>query len=141
MTYKDLFELKEGLEQVKQYGGVKFAIIIAKNLTLINKELEILRSAMPEPSKEYTQYLLKIRDLQKKFKETEDKEERDTLNKEYQELTLANKDIVIQVKQDEERFLNEEIEIELQSIPEELLPEEITAGEVLKIYSLIYGHE
>ena len=52
MKNKDLYALRDGINQVSHLGGADFAIAVIKNLKLVEKEIEVL-DAIIKPAKDF----------------------------------------------------------------------------------------
>lgn len=52
MKNKDLYALKDGINQVSHLGGADFAIAVIKNLKMVEKEIEVLDEII-KPTKDF----------------------------------------------------------------------------------------
>lgn len=66
MRKKDLFRLQQGLQQVGNLKGVKFAYAIAKNSRVIDKEIEDLQKSI-EPSEKWAEIEKSQHTIRKKY--------------------------------------------------------------------------
>ena len=156
---KDLFGLQQGLAQCKNLIGVKFAYAIAKNHAKIDSEIEALREAV-KPTSEFEVYDKERAELAKSFADKDDKGEpkinvipqtglseyvippakKKAFNKAFENLKRKNKKVVdAKNKQIEEynKLLEEESKIELHKVNVELVPQDITVGQMELIMPII----
>ena len=72
LTNQELVDLANGLHMVKDLKGVKFALVVAKNTALLQKELKQIDEAS-KPSDEFMEIARQIQELTKEGKEEEAK--------------------------------------------------------------------
>ena len=151
MKRKDLFRLKDGLDNVSYLSGVKFAYAIIKNKKMIEQELITLQEIIkPSPEiEEYEKNRIAIcekhckRDENNQLKiqnNTYDIEDMDTFNKDIEELKKKNKKVLDnRQKQADEynKLLEEDIEIPFVLIKQDDLPNSLSASQMEQIFEII----
>ena len=128
MKVADAIELYKGLEGVKKHKGARFSIIVARNV----KELEqVLRryEDVAQPSPEFVELSQRAHRLA----EEENDEEIKKLEEDNAELIQIRKDQLKQL----EVMMEELVEINLQTIKEGQLPEEVTPEEVVPLLPIV----
>ena len=123
---REIVDLMNGLMNVQNLEGVRFSLVISKNIRIIQQELSDLEDAA-KPSEEFITLSQEANAVQN------DKEAIEKLEKENAELVQSRKDQLTEV----DKMLNEEIEIELHTIKEEILPDNITAGQINALDKII----
>ena len=151
MKKGDLFALNAGLAACGGLKGVKFAYAIAKNTSIVKKEVDIIQEAI-KPSKEFQTYEEKRIQLAMDHAKKDPKgqpiiadnryviEDQAVFDEAIKNLREENKDVIDGQKKSNEEYeemLKEEIEIELYKIGQDLLPEDITASQVTGIMPII----
>lgn len=159
MKNADLYQLKEGLENVSHLKGLKFAIMVAKNLRIVGDELATFSEGEPVPSAEFAVYDNARLALARSFADTDDggnpvisgnsfvmtqrrvefeeawKQLRDTHSD-----AIDKMDVVIATYQREFReLMDTDVAVELFTIPEDCLPEDIHAAQLTAILPLLEG--
>lgn len=66
LKIKDLYLLKSVLDSIKNKGNVKFAYFVAKNLSILSKEIDII-STINKPSDKYNEFLVEKDTLAVKY--------------------------------------------------------------------------
>ena len=127
-TNQELLDLLRGLQETKEVKGSRFALVAARNLKIISKDLEYI-DKMAFPSQEFQEISVKAQ----KFIEAEDSQALEKLEKEHKEIIQARKDQLEQVSKE----LQKEVEVQLHTISEDNLPEEISTEQVIKLMLII----
>jgi hypothetical protein len=128
MKVADAIELYKGLEAVKQHKGARFSVIVAKNV----KELEqVLRQyeEIAKPSDEF----LRVSGEAHKLAEAEDEDGLKKLEEEHADLIEERKTQLAQL----EATMQNEIEIDLHSIKESQLPDDVTPEQIVPILPIL----
>ena len=128
MKVADAIELYKGLEAVKQHKGARFSVIVAKNV----KELEqVLRQyeEIAKPSDEF----LRVSGEAHKLAEAEDEDGLKKLEEAHADLIEERKAQLAQL----EATMQNEIEIDLHSIKESQLPEDVTPEQIVPILPIL----
>lgn len=157
MKYKDIFALREALNEVDYIRGKSFAYAVFKNKQILEKEMEILNQIKKEPHPDFINFenertLLCTQhseldengeivtnftpDGQKTFKI----KDMDLFNEEYIVLAEKYKDVLddmTESKKEYDDFLEREFESELTKIKMEDLPDDISASFLEKIKFMI----
>ena len=128
MKNGEFVELFNGLAAVQQLKGVKFGLLISKNVRIIQDELSYLEEAS-KPTKEFVDLSVKINQLMNEKKQDEVK----MLEEENAKLIQERKDQVAEV----DKLMQEEVEIELLPIPESCLPADISGEQIMNIDKII----
>ncbi len=149
-----LFGLRQGLQAVGGLKGIKFAYAVAKNLKIVNSELEIIEK-LRMPSKEYIKTYDKERlELCEKYCEKDEKDEpktnvtgyeftpenRKKFEREVEELKAKHPGVVKEYEDQIEEYnkmIGEEMEIELFMIDQANIPEDITTGQLSGIIQIV----
>ena len=148
---RNLFQLRNALQVVGRHQGVKFAYAVAKNLKMINAEIELLVDTI-KPSDKWAEYDNKRVLLCIKYAEQKDgkprfennnyiikdkkkfEKELDELRNEYKvEIDKQDK----KLKEYNTVLLEQKTDIELHLIPMDDIPKEILAVEMGGIFDLI----
>jgi len=123
---REVVELMNGLFNVQNLEGVKFSLVVSKNIKIIQKELQELEDAS-KPSDEFL-------DLSKQANLIKDDSEA------IKNLEDANP-IVVQARKDQlaklDEMLEDKIEISLHTFTEDVLPVNITAAQLTSIDTLL----
>jgi protein subunit release factor A len=128
MKVADAIELYKGLDAVKKHKGARFSIIIARNV----KELEhVLREYenIAQPSDEF----IALSNEAHKLAEAEDAEGIKKLEEENADLIDARK---AQLKK-LDKAMEKLVEINLQTIKEAQLPEDVTPEEIVPLLPIL----
>jgi len=150
MKNKEIISLYETLSKMN-YGGVKFGYFVARNLSLIGSEIDIIQKTI-EPSKEYAEYDQKRVALAEKHakKDKDGKpvveknayqiEDQKAFAKDFEKAKKENK-VVLEARmkqiEDYEKFLEEKSRVEFYKIKQENLPEDLKTFDLRSIFDLI----
>ena len=157
MTNNQMFGLKQALEAAGDLRGVKFSYAVAKNLSKINKEVELIQEAI-KPSTEYAAYDTKRIELAKEHakKDENDKplmtkrgkefdiEDLPKFEKALEKLKKEHQPAVdARIKQLEEfdKLLLEESKVEIHKVKLEDVPEDITSKQMTSLFEMIDDNE
>ena len=151
MNKKELLEFQEGLKAVSNLKGVKFAYAVSKNFNKIQPEIKSITDA-GKPAEEFVKYDKERILLCEKFckrnaegnpvivsggYQMEDKEGFDkkleALKKKHKKANDAREKQV----ESYEKFLEEEVVIEIHKVKIEDLPEDLTATQIDSIKEMI----
>lgn len=128
MKVADAIELYKGLDAVKKHKGARFSIIVARNV----KELEqVLREYenIAQPSDEF----IALSNEAHRLAEAEDAEGIKKLEEENADLIDARK---VQLKK-LDKAMEKLVEINLQTIKEAQLPEDVTPEEIVPLLPIL----
>ena len=128
MKNGEFVEIFNGLTAVQKLKGVKFGLLVAKNIRILKTELNDLEEAS-KPTEEFLELSQKMNQLMNK----KDDDAIKALEKENETLVNERKAQLKEV----DTLLLEETEIDLISIPESCLPAEISAEQILAIDKVI----
>ncbi len=128
MKNGEFVTLFNGLTAVQQLKGVKFGLLVSKNIRVIQEELKDIEEAS-KPTEEFLELSQKMHVL---MNEKND-EAIAKLEEENKELVDARKEQLEEV----DKLLLEETEIELHAIPEDCLPTDITGEQIINIDKII----
>lgn len=123
---REIVDLMNGLMSVQNLEGVRFSLVISKNIRIIQQELADLEEAA-KPSEEFialSQEANTVQNDQEAIKKLED---------DNAELVQSRKDQLAEV----DKMLEDEIEISLHTINEDILPEKITANQITALNKII----
>lgn len=156
MTNEDLYILKDKLLEVKDMPGVRFALMVAKNLRILEAEIAMLNKAQ-EPTEAFVEYEQKRLELAKRcadrdaagepvieqgqfgptYKLSERLEEFQAawklLGDEYREAIQAREKQFSEFR----AVLAEESTVVLVKIPEDDLPESLTGDHMLALLHVV----
>lgn len=130
-TKQEFVDLINGLLQVQELKGKKFSLLVSKNLNILQKNLEDVQKA-GTPSEEFLELAQKV-NMIASGKAPDSQEQIDKLEAENKELVDARKEQMAKVTE----MLKEEIEVELNMLPEDTLPEDVTAKQINSIINII----
>ena len=128
MKNGEFVDLFNGLTAVQKLKGVKFGLLVAKNVRIIQEELNHLEAAS-KPSEEFVELSLKVNQLISEKKEEEIK----ALEEKNLTLVDARKEQLAEL----ETLMQEEVEIDLMTIPMDALPADISGEQIINIDKLI----
>ena len=131
-TKKELADIFSGLFLVQELPGKKFSLAVSKNITIIQDALKDVEKA-GKPSQEFMILAEQVNKIASSMPEEDAKKQIDEIEKENKELVEARRKQMEKV----EKMLLKSIDVELQIISEEVLPEDITAQQINKIIKLI----
>lgn len=123
---RELVELFNGLQAVANLKGVKFGLLVSKNVRILQQELDDLDKAS-KPTEDFMQLAQQVNAL------GSDSEAIEKLESENKELVEARKTQLEEV----DKLLEDSAEISLHTISEDILPEDITALQITNIDKLI----
>jgi len=121
-------DLINGLFAVQNLKGVKFGLLVSKNIRVLQDELDHLEEAA-RPSHEFVELSTKVNALMAEDKADEVK----NLEEKNAKLVEARKTQLTEL----EELLKEDTKISLYSIPEDCLPEDITGEQIINIDKII----
>lgn len=128
ITNQDLVNLYKGLEEVKSVKGTRFSILVAKNLKEISNQLKEL-DALATPTQEFIEVSAKVHKLAEENKEDEIKQ----IEVEYADLIEERKQQIEVV----EARMQDEVNISIEFIREDQLPDDLTSDQILPILPII----
>lgn len=155
LTNNDLFGLYQQLNSFKDLSGVKFNYAVARNIAKLKSETESLQKSI-EVTEDYKAYDAQRVELAKKYAKKDEKgepviennnyklEDEKGFNKEVKDLQEKNKktmDARAKQMKEFEALLKEESNVELYTIPLELVPESITTEQMKAILPLIVDEQ
>ena len=123
---RELVELFNGLQAVANLKGVRFGLLVSKNVRILQQELDDLDKAS-KPTEDFMQLAQQVNAL------GSDSEAIEKLESENKELVEARKAQLEEV----DKLLEDSAEISLHTISEDILPEDITALQITNIDKLI----
>ena len=129
LTNQELADLANGLHAVRDLKGVSFALVVAKNMEKIAKELQHIEDA----SKPTDEFLKVAEEIQALAKETGKEEEIKKLEEANKHLTKERQKQLDEVAE----LLKEEATINLHTIFSNKLPGDISADQIMKIKKII----
>tara|TARA_R100000951_G_scaffold113523_1_gene115723 strand:- start:1831 stop:2223 length:393 start_codon:yes stop_codon:yes gene_type:complete len=121
---RELVDLYNGLQSVKDLPGVKFGLVVSKNIRILQQELNDLEEAS-KPTEEFSALSAKANGLEKEDLEKLEAENSKLI--EERKIQLAELD----------KLLEEEAEIQLHNVQEDVLPESITAAQITSIDTIL----
>ena len=120
-----------GLFSVQELKGKEFSLTVSKNIVILQKSLKELEEA-GKPSEEFMKLASEVNQLANL--NTEDSKEKiNKLEEENKELVEARRTQMDKVKE----MMEEEIEVKLNILKEDILPEEITAKQINNLIKII----
>lgn len=123
---REFVDLINGLFKVQDLQGVRFGLVVSKNIRILQQELKDLEEASLA-SPEFIELSQKVNSL------GEDTEAIAKLEAESTALVEERKKQLEEI----DKMMEESIEIKLHSIKEDILPENITASQITSIDKLI----
>jgi hypothetical protein len=151
MTNSKIIELYNGLLEITNLKGVKFSYAVAKNISILEKEVEVLRTTTKE-SDDFKQYEKERIELCKKLSKKDEKgnptlvngqyimENKETFDAEFKtlgevyKLELDNRKAQLE---NFEKLLKVESTVELFKINIDQIPEDVTTAQMNVLYPLI----
>ena len=130
-TKGEFVNLINGLFQVQDLKGKEFSLSVGKNISIIRDSLKDLEEA-GKPSEEFMELANTVNNLANENKE-DSKEQIESLEKENEELVKSRREQMDSVT----KMMEDSIEIELHTLIEECLPEDITAKQINSIIKII----
>ena len=157
MKNKDLFELREALNDVDYIKGKVFAFAVFKNKQMLDKEIEAINAIKKDPGDDYITYEQERTNLCASHSEKDDDGnpvldylpngqqsfkiiDMKKFEKEYSVLAEKNKEMLAAIEENKkefEEFLEKEADIELKKISIDDLPDDISASFLEKIQYII----
>ena len=128
LTNQELVDLVNGLYAVKDLQGVKFALVVSKNIENLQKELKHIDDA-GKPTDEFIQIAEQVQALLKSGKEEEAKK----LEEDNKQLTEERQKQIDELQV----VLKEESTVNIYTIFSNQLPGDITADQVMRINKII----
>tara|TARA_R110000787_G_scaffold50721_7_gene120625 strand:+ start:6193 stop:6603 length:411 start_codon:yes stop_codon:yes gene_type:complete len=128
VTNRQLVELMQGLNECSELRGVKFAMVVAKNIENIQKELKHIEEAS-KPTDEFRKVAEEVQKLHKDGNEAAAKK----LEDEHKDLEQARQEQLKEV----EKLLEEEATIQLYTIYSDKLPFDISAKQIMSIRKIV----
>ena len=130
-TKGEFVTLINGLFQVQELKGKKFGLVVSKNINTLKEELKHLED-LGKPSEEFMKLAMEVNEISTKDPENS-KEKIDKLEKENKELVKSRREQIDKVTE----LMKDTMSIKLKTIPENSLPEEITAKQINNITKII----
>jgi hypothetical protein len=127
-TRREFLEMYKVLHETRGEKGVKYAMIVIKNCDVIKKELDSLE-AMAVPTEEFIELSRKAQE----FMQAENEEGLKAMEAENMELINARKQQIADVNIE----LDKEVTLELKTIDEKLLPEDLSAEQIETLIKII----
>jgi len=128
MKVADAIELYKGLEAVKKHKGARFSIIVARNV----KELEAVLRQYEEIAKPSNEFM-RVSGEAHKLAEAEDEAGIKKLEEEHADLIEERKAQLAELEQ----LMQTSVKIDLQTIKEKQLPEDVTPEEVVPLLPIV----
>ena len=130
-TKQEFVQMLNSLFAVKDLKGKKFAVAVAKNLEILTNNLKDLEEA-GAPSKEFMELATQVNEIANK-NEDGAKEQIDNIEQENKELIDARRAQLDDVA----KLMEEEIEITIEPLTIEMLPEDITPQQMSSLLKFI----
>ena len=130
-TKGELVNLINGLFQVQELKGKKFGLAVSKNIKILKDELQDLED-MGKPSEEFMALAAQVNEIANGGSE-DSKEVIDNLEKENEVLVKERREQMDKVT----ILMKDELSVELNTVPESTLPEEISAAQINNIIKII----
>ena len=130
-TKGEFVTLINGLFQVQELKGKKFGLAVSRNITILKEDLKHLED-LGKPSEEFMQLATKVNQISQEDPENSQKII-DDLEKENEELVKDRKEQLAKVTE----LMKDKMKIKLNTISEDILPEEITAQQINNIERII----
>lgn len=128
MANSEFVDLFNGLVAVQGLKGVKFGLLVAKNLRIIETELKDIEE-FSKPSEEF----IALSQEFNKLKNDDNTKALKKLEKDNAKLIEARQNQIDEVN----KLLSEEVEIQLHAIPEDALPGDLTGQQIINIDKII----
>tara|TARA_R110002072_G_scaffold39509_1_gene113313 strand:+ start:436 stop:849 length:414 start_codon:yes stop_codon:yes gene_type:complete len=130
-TKGELVNLINGLFQVQELKGKKFGLAVSKNIKILKDELQDLED-MGKPSEEFMALAAQVNEIANGGAE-DSKEVIDNLEKENEVLVKERREQMDKIT----ILMKDELSVELNTVPESTLPEEISAAQINNIIKII----
>lgn len=131
-TKQDLVVLYNGLHGVQDLKGKKFSLVVSKNISIIQEALKDIEKA-GKPSEEFMVIAKQVNEIANSMPKEEAEEKINALEKENEKLVEARRKQMAKV----EKMMSKKIDLDLQIISEDFLPEDITAKQLNQIIKII----
>ena len=131
-TKQDLVVLYNGLHGVQDLKGKKFSLVVSKNISIIQEALKDIEKA-GKPSEEFMVIAKQVNEIANSMPKEEAEEKINALEKENEKLVGARRKQMAKV----EKMMSKKIDLDLQIISEDFLPEDITAKQLNQIIKII----
>ena len=130
-TKDEFAKLYNGLVEVKDLKSKKFALVTSKNMAIIRDALQHVED-LNKPTEEFIEIAQKINAIANKNEEGAE-EQIKSIEEANAKIIQNRKDQIAKVTE----TLKEEIELKLNLISEDILPEDITADQITNIIKII----
>tara|TARA_R110000824_G_scaffold15633_1_gene65596 strand:- start:204 stop:644 length:441 start_codon:yes stop_codon:yes gene_type:complete len=130
-TKGELVNVINGLFAVQELKGKKFSLVVSKNIAILQETLKEVEDA-GKPSEEFMVLATQVNEIANKNEE-DAKEQIDKIENENQELVASRRTQMDKVTE----MMTEETSVDLYTISEDILPEEVTAQQITKIIKII----
>jgi hypothetical protein len=128
----DFVEILQGLFTVKDVKGKAFSLTVSKNIKLIQESIKDLEG-QGSPSIEFAEFAAKVRAIGDDTNDSERAEKIKALEEENIDLVNERKAQINEIKEK----LTEEVELDLITLTENDLPEDITTEQVMALEKII----
>tara|TARA_R110002012_G_scaffold1455_21_gene6231 strand:- start:669 stop:1088 length:420 start_codon:yes stop_codon:yes gene_type:complete len=129
-TKKDFITLINGLFSVQELKGKEFGLVVSKNIEILREALKDLEEA-GKPTEEFMKLATEVNAIAEANEEGA-KEKIQQMEKDNQELVDARRAQMDALTES----MKEEINLDLNIIPEDLLPQDITAKQINMIIKI-----
>ena len=127
----ELVNLINGLFKVQELKGKTFGLAVSKNIKILQTELQDLEEA-GKPSEEFMELARQVNEIANE--NAEDSESRiAVLETENEELVKSRREQMDMVT----TLMEDELTVELNTLSEQMLPEDITASQINNIIKII----
>ena len=130
-TKGELVNVINGLFAVQELKGKKFSLVVSKNIAILQEALKEVEDA-GKPSEEFMVLATQVNEIATKDEE-DAKEQINTIEKENQELVASRRSQMDKVTE----MMKEEVSVDLYTLSENILPEDVTAQQITKIIKII----
>tara|TARA_R100000329_G_scaffold142517_1_gene125996 strand:- start:1019 stop:1432 length:414 start_codon:yes stop_codon:yes gene_type:complete len=130
-TKDEFAKLYNGLVEVKDLKSKKFALVTSKNMAIIRDALQHVED-LNKPTEEFIEIAQKINAIANKNEEGAE-EQIKSIEEANAKIIQNRKDQIAKVTE----TLKEEMELKLNLISEDILPEDITADQITNIIKII----
>ena len=127
-TNQEFLEILRGLEAIKGVQGKAFSLLVARNIVSLSNHLKpIEKEAVP------TEEFNRVSAIAHQHAENEDAEALESLEEEHKDLIEERKEQLKKV----EKLLAKSAKVKVNLIREELVPEEVTAEQLLPLLKIL----
>ena len=130
-TKGELVNVINGLFAVQELKGKEFSLVVSKNIAILQETLKEVEDA-GKPSDEFMVLATQVNEIATKDEE-DAKEQINTIEKENQELVASRRSQMDKVTE----MMKEEVSVDLYTLSENILPEDVTAQQITKIIKII----